>query len=763
MKQFLQYSTLLGTLAILVVCPSLLAQDDPFGPFGGGTPATPDADDSDAPAVRINPLAQEDPVVAAIRAANPTTPVDLVRAMRALMDYDAPNAARVYFDKLLTAKPDAATMAELQKEYGSALFMQITRYAPFAPEGATFGRAVLDAAYNAAHDPVTLNRFVDDLSDPSLDVQFTALNGLMEGGVDAVTPMLNVLADAARADDHSAVRTAMVALGATVVVEPLIGALESSDDALRAQAAQVLGRLQARRATPFLIEPYLSADSSDTLRKVAAFSLDRIVGDTPARYDAEQLLYRRASSLFGGTLPHQVNVDDQVELWHWDETKKTSVPRFYPADAASLVEAARLANDLYALNSDEERFRRLYLMATLQSAKMVNGLHRPLSRDPGTAFADAAATGVGAIEDVLIHATKEGHIPAAIGAAEVLGEIGDEELLRSRDGRPRALASALRHSDRRLRFAATQSIMKINPTDSYAGSSHLPETLGYLLQSHGTSRVLIGDPQTGKAQSLVGLLNQLGYEADSAPTGRDVFRLAVSKPDYELILITDIIDRPDDNELIQMLRRDPRSANLPIGLMARSETYRRAKELANLDPLTEALPWPYDAAAVSFEVQRLLTAAGHKFVSPIERLDQADAALDAMIQLAGDPDKYGFYDLLRQEAPLIHALRTSGLSAKAATVLGFLGTPAAQRSLVDLASETWRPLRVREAAATAFAQAVKLRRTLLTTKQIMQQYDRYNQSEILDPDTQVVLGSILDTIEGRNRTPDGDSSASEPE
>jgi hypothetical protein len=38
---------------------------------------------------------------------------------------------------------------------------------------------------------------------------------------------------------------------------------------------------------------------------------------------------------------------------------------------------------------------------------------------------------------------------------------------------------------------------------------------------------------------------------------------------------------------------------------------------------------------------------------------------------------------------------------------------------------------------------------LLTTDQILLQYNRYNASETADADTQRVLGSLLDTIESR--------------
>jgi hypothetical protein len=78
-----------------------------------------------------------------------------------------------------------------------------------------------------------------------------------------------------------------------------------------------------------------------------------------------------------------------------------------------------------------------------------------------------------------------------------------------------------------------------------------------------------------------------------------------------------------------------------------------------------------------------------------------------------------------------------------------LGTPTAQEALVDLASQASRPLADRQAAAAAFAAAVKERGLRLTQGQVLQQFDRYRASASLDAATQTVLGGILDVIKSQ--------------
>ena len=78
-----------------------------------------------------------------------------------------------------------------------------------------------------------------------------------------------------------------------------------------------------------------------------------------------------------------------------------------------------------------------------------------------------------------------------------------------------------------------------------------------------------------------------------------------------------------------------------------------------------------------------------------------------------------------------------------------MGTANSQKALVNTASRNSLELVSRQAAAQAFDRAVQKRHLMLTQKDILRQYDRYNASETLDKQTQQVLGGLLDSIERR--------------
>jgi hypothetical protein len=150
---------------------------------------------------------------------------------------------------------------------------------------------------------------------------------------------------------------------------------------------------------------------------------------------------------------------------------------------------------------------------------------------------------------------------------------------------------------------------------------------------------------------------------------------------------------------------------------------------------------------MAFLIGRLRERAGANYLTAEERLRQASAALEYLAALAEHPKRYGFYDLVSQQAAVEKATNTPQLAEAATRVLGLLATPSAQSWLVSLASQNDLALPKRKAAAQAFETAVQRRGLLLTRSEILTQYDRYNASAKRDRETQQVLGSLLDSIE----------------
>ena len=694
--------------------------------------------------------AETDPFVLAILGVKPTNPEQWLQDIRALIQLNRPQLAKEYLKQFAESLPAADELARLQARFGSALFLQLSSLESLQPEGALVGNAVMQAADARIGNVQRLKGLVDRLDDENAAAKRLAMADLVQAGPLAVPVLIQVLADTTQAGVHPAAIRTLQAIGSGSV-DPLIATLETTDDRLKAVAIRILGSLKARKAIPFLMAPAWAEGSDAAVRDAAVQALQEIVGSTPAQHESAVYLSRQLDSYLSGTVPADVDERGNVTLWVWDAEQQAPIERTLSAADASFANAARIVQQLYRVAPAQGNHRILHLATALEVAKRQEGYDRPLTASAAPIVAEAAQAGPGNLEQVLDLALDKRLYGAAIAAVDLLGDTQDVSLVQSSDGQPRLLARALLHPHRRVQFAAARAILKLDPHSTYAGSSHLPEVLGYLSASGGRRRVLIGDPRADVARTLAAYFDELGFDADTEVGGRALALRAFDSPDYVFALIGDGIDRPAYRELVQILRNDPRSADMPIGILVRAVNEQAAQRLAESDALTLAFPPPQTREDVEADAQRMLQVAGRRLVSADERFREASFALDALATLAGDSEKYGFYDLLRLEPRVQQALMIPTLAAKAARVLGLQGTPGAQTALIEFASAQVQPLADRQAAADAFRTAVDRRGLLLTRSQLQRQYELYNASEGLDRGTQDVLAAILDTIETPTR------------
>jgi hypothetical protein len=294
-------------------------------------------------------------------------------------------------------------------------------------------------------------------------------------------------------------------------------------------------------------------------------------------------------------------------------------------------------------------------------------------------------------------------------------------------------------------MAALAAAVDLKPREPYAGSSFVVEGLGFLAASRGSPRVLAASPRSDEAMQMVNGFVGQGFEIDIAGNGREAVVKAISSPDYEFAYIDAGIDRPSVDFVMQELRRDCRAADLPVAIAAREEHLTRAEHVAHNHRLTLAVARPHDAEAQRWQKEQLRELAGSDFVPYAVRRQQALASLELLARLLAGPVKA--YDVRRLQTPLLTALAAPAFALQAAPLVGQLGTPDSQTALIELASQAVQPFDVRRAAAMAFSASVKKSGVLLTSRQILRQYDRYNQSEKLDRNTQAVLGHLLNSLE----------------
>lgn len=746
-----------ATMIVLALCAALPAQDEK----PADAPA-PDKAPAKAPAPPKKPAGAKpgvedggaayrppDPAVETILESKPTTPAGMLDAALTLSSLERPDLAKQFLDQFLAAKPDQAALAEVARRLGGGTLFQLAANKALAPQAQKVVDLILAASAAERHDAARLAAFAKQLTDPSPDVQSEAAVSLRDAGQLAVPFLLAIIADPAQAKAHPLARETLAAIGPSAI-PPLVAALTSPDAALQATAIELLGDIPGQQeAVPYLLRPYLSPASPAAVRRAAEVALKKLVGALPTKSDAVALLNREATNYLTRQTPLRGNESDNIAIWQWDAARKQLVAAEFPPQRASAFVAARLGRDLIELAPESVAAKRLYLLGLLESAVYKAGLDNPLPTGPGSDLSEAARFGIDAINDALVQALAARNVAAAKVAVTILGNSGDPKLLTSGGANPAPVVQALRSSDRRLRVAAAEAVMKLKPTVPFAGSSYLTDALADMAAASGQRKAAIAFPTLQTLQELAGMTNSLGLKTVTATNGRELFAAATESPDIELILVSARTSRPSAVELVQQLREDPRTADVPICVLAELDERRYAElSMAPFERVFVANR-PPNVDEMKRIVAQAAVLAGDRFVPVKLRQQEGVWAVEALAALASLPPEV--VNVRRYEPAIERALFSPASSARAAASLAQFGTPSSQRSLIDMASIGSQPLDVRKAAGAAFRTSVRKFGLRLSPAEILAQYDRYNQSANLDRDTQQLLGALLDVIETKGQ------------
>jgi hypothetical protein len=641
-----------------------------------------------------------------------TEPKHYVSAILALADLGRPELATPILKELEGLNLTDEQRAKLVNDFGSHRMLQLSKNAALAPAGQQFADACMAAAATVARDPQRIARLVGELTDPAVETRHAAAVDLAAAGQDGVNATLVALANETDPQRRATISAAAASMD-RLAVGPLLAMIATNDSALKADVSRLLASLQVAQAMP-LIEA------------------------EPAR--AEQMLLESLRRSRQHAPAFNSDENNLTELWQWDDATKQLNSVTLPADEAQTIWAARLALALAHFRPENAAYQRQAILLGLESAELLPGRPPNPQLEPMVATADTTT-----LNNVLADSLKGNYANAAMAAAGLIAKRGDAGALQSAAPQPAPLADALAYPNRRVRFAALSAIMSLNPTSAFPGASRVPETLGYFATGASERRAVVAMPIADQATTLAGQLTKLGIDAQPALQGSAAVRLAGQSADLEMILVDADVDSPGVRDVLFALRSAPSTGQIPIGILATSERFVTAQQIAADHSRVIAFVRPQTDEATSKIAEQLSQLSSRDQIPPKDRAAMGAQALTWLGELLARPQT--FYDL-RRESPMIEAaLYQPELAERSILALALLGTPESQRALVDFASRANTPIDRRQQAAMAFQKSVSRSGILLTEEEILRQYDRYNASEHAGADTQKVLGTILDTLE----------------
>lgn len=737
MKLFYQRSN--GLLAILTACLLLL----PNMAAAQTTPAAPEA-----------PVAPRD---AALQQAIDTalavereTAEDRARVVFVLINFGVAKEAAPVLEELTKLDLEPAAKAKLVSEFGVARFLKLAKTEALQPAAKTFALACLDAAQTTATDSDRLSELINKLAADENGDRLAAMAALRAVGEPAVPACLMALAKSDSEQQQNLLRETLVRL-APFSTPALIASLDAPSAAVRANAAWALGQIGSTEAAPRLATLALTQPAASLTGQAAAWSVTQFTNKPLMPELAMGWLKPLLKRRLAGVPVEMADAVGRVTIWAWTPEGKLISIEATPEEA-TLVQAARLASDHAKLAPLRESVRRQAMVLGLEAQSLFGeqtvliGLKSKV--DPADQPSELLLSG-------LASALENGWHAAAIELCEQLARRNDYRVLYTADAKPSPLANTLNSPYTSVRYAGLQAIMRLKPPTSFPGSSRVADSLIYFASAKGTPQAVVITSRTDRSATIAGYLMAAGIEPEIANRGDLGICLAKANADLDLILVDLGVIEPNVREVLFHLRRHLATGTTPIGLLASEGRLKEAKRIARDHENAVAFPRPHSQAVIAGMVQELRAIDAQRYVSGKPTAEQRLAqAKQARLWLAGvltkGPD---FYDLRSRGTKLLAAFDDAVDVNAAHDALVLIGTPDSQRRLLDTASLTTLPIAEREHAAVAFRRSVEKHGVMLTTKEILRQYDRYNASEFADEATQQVLGMVLDTIETRrNKT-----------
>ena len=436
--------------AIADVSSQAFAQEeDPFG-FPVEDPATPAA--PSAPS-RKSASTDEHPVVASIAESDPKTPAELTRAVSIISDLQMPEKAVGYLRKLNAEELSDQVCYELVMQFGSDTFLRLTKEPAFKPIAAQLMQKVIPASGRYLNSPANLKRLVEQLNDTNGLKRKEGRDALRMAGPQSIAPLMSGILDSTERK-HPAIVSLLTTMNKEATA-PLLGIANAPESKANAIALQILSRRKDTRGLPIMLTQYLNAEGP----KAAALlkMIKRVADAAPSKEVTKLWLKRHLAGLLENA--KLVGEDaEQVESWNWKESDRTLTKSIESFGHRSLRESVSVAKALLDYQPESPSAAVRYWTQKLTLDKLSIDAHTALDAK------DYPQADVDVIHEVLKQSLKENNVESAIGALDLLKDLGVRRFaaIRRRTSKSRRSSSFIPRPPSRFRSRANNHEMEPN-------------------------------------------------------------------------------------------------------------------------------------------------------------------------------------------------------------------------------------------------------------------------------------------------------------
>jgi hypothetical protein len=643
-------------------------------------------------------------------AKEPRTPLELWDAVDYLLRSNQAQKALPYLDRFTKSKPDDVTLISIRNRYGPGSILRLNDDAATRPFAQPMVEAMVAAARKYATRPERIAQFVSELT-KTPEEQDYAVRHLREAGPDVIPFLIEALAspDLATSDRKLIIHN-MGRLDRSVI-PPLAAVLDCPDPTLAADAATVLGMIGSKEAIPFLTFPAASPEAPSAVHAAAQAAIAHLTGQafsaqprrpTQVLTDAAWRYHRHQDQF----------ADDRIIVWAWDNDRKAPVAREVPRTEADAILGLQLARQALRISPDNREAQVVQSSLALEKAIEQVGFNAFPDKD-ATTFAAAKATGPSILSEVLKTAVKDGKADLAAISATALGQVINRTALTA-SGRPHLLVDALYAPYRRVQFAAAKALVTLSPADPFPGSSRIVPTLARFVINQTLPRAVVIDGNPTRGSQIAGFLISLGYDSELELSGVKGFVAAAESADVELTLISfDLFQTGWGlNDTLANFGADARTGAIPVFIYGPLDVQYKRPNLDHDYPGIKFLVQPVDSDMLLRQLKGLPAR-----LSEAERAGYASEAATLLARIATERKGPLTADLTAAQPALAVALNEAQTAKAAATALGDVPDPDAQRSLADVVLDPSQAPAIRKQSASELVRSIRRFGRLITAGQ----------------------------------------------
>jgi HEAT repeat protein/CheY-like chemotaxis protein len=533
------------------------------------------------------------------------------------------------FNECLAARPSSQMALELREAAGYAFFVKAlaSPEKEYGKDIAFIVRKVLELAEEQVKIDRTEEAKIKDMLDKVKNSPFVEKYQAMEMiastvGQYVVPFCVATLGNRMEDEFRTEIIILLSRLGADAVL-PVIEILDSPDSFTRQNGATVLGNIGDERSIAALKKLLDDPREDRIVKKEAYIALMKITNQDPSRLEsAPEYYYRLAERYYYDDLSIIYSNYKDWAFWFWsgDALHFKIVERFeyndmlaeeacydgiavsksynydalwtllacvYYAQVNEVQSALDVANELvekgnFPTDKKEILEKRRKLLETaevvnyaLGKRRMLKALRRSLD-DRNALVAVSCINALRDLEDdgALLPESE----PAKPGATEK-DKPADKDAKKEEEKLGAALTNSLIYPDKRVRYAASECLVKMNPKKRFAYADRVIQNLMDALGEWKPRVILVIEPDEVIRTNMKATLTDLGYFPVMETTGISGLNRARQFPTDDLIIISTELPDLTGYEVIDTLRHDPRTVHVPVIVSCPPEKLQKVQSL----------------------------------------------------------------------------------------------------------------------------------------------------------------------------------------